>query len=417
MDRAIDANARRRARLRRLVLATAIAGVIAAGGAYAATRSGGRSLRVDRSHLTIDTVARASYDDFVPVSGEALPQRSVFLDAVEGGRVERVLVEPGATVTAGQLLVELSNPTLQLDVISREAQVTEQLNQLRTVELALEQARLAQDRERVEIDYQLERAASAVERLRQLAPSGAVAAADLEAAEQEHSYLRRRRALAVESAAVNDGLRRRQLAQLQGSAVTLREHLGFARRHLGTLELRAPVDGTLTALDAQVGQLLGHGQRAGQIDVAGPFKIVAKVDQFYADRIRVGQRAVMTDGAGDHALTVAKVYPLVDAGRFTVDLTFTGDAPADLRRGQAVAVRLVLGDTTDAVVVPTGPFLVDSAGRFVFVVDGDRAVRRAVELGRHNPRQVEVVRGLAPGERVVTSSYRTYLTASELTLD
>lgn len=416
MDRAIDSRTRRRAHLRRLAIAIGCAGVIAAGAAVAATRSGGTSMRTRRDHLRIDAVVQAPYDDFVPVTGEVAPPRSVFLDAVEGGRIERVLVEPGATVTAGQLLVELSNPTMQLDVISREAQVTEQLNQLRTVELALEQARLAQDRERVEIDYQLERSASSVHRLRELAPSGAIAAADLEAAEQEHAYLGRRRRLAAESAAVNDGLRRRQLEQLQSSAKVLREHLGFARRHLDSLDLRAPVDGTLTALDVQVGQLLGHGQRAGQIDVAGPFKIVAKVDQFYADRIAVGQRAVMAS-AHEHDLTVTKVYPLVDAGRFTVDLAFAGTAPADLRRGQAVPLRLVLGATAPAVVIPNGPFLEDTAGRWIFVVAGDRATRRAIEIGRRNPRLVEVVRGLAPGERVVTSSYQTFLTAAELALD
>jgi HlyD family secretion protein len=414
MDRAIPRTSRR---IRTAAVSLAL--LAAAAAAWIVTRgSGGRSLRVPRDHLVIQPVTRGPFEDVAPVTAEVAPPRSVYLDAVEGGRVERVLVEPGAQVTAGQLLVELSSPTLQLDVISREAQVTEQLNQLRDVELALEQARIAQDRERVELDYQLERSSSAVKRLRDLAPVGAVAAADVEAAEQEHTYLGRRRQLAVEAAAVNDGLRHRQLSQMRESAKVLREHLAFARRHLESLDLRAPVAGTLSALDVQVGQSLAHGQRAGQIDLAG-VKLVARVDQFYADRVTVGCRARTTLAGRDHTLTVTKVYPLVESGRFAVDLAFDGDPPADLRRGQALPLRIVLGETTEAVIAPSGPFLDASGGHWIFVLsaDGERATRRSITVGRRNPQQIEIVQGLAPGERVVTSSYEHYQTLTELALD
>ena len=415
MDRAIVHSPRR---LPRAALAIAVTAAIAAAVWWAAGRRGGTRLRVERDHVTVGDVVRGPFEDVVPVTGEVAPPRAVFLDTVEGGRVERVLVEPGAQVTAGQLLVELSNPTLQLDVISREAQVTEQLNQLRNVELALEQARIEQRRERVELDYQIERAASARQRLRELAPVGAVARADLEAAEQEHTYLVHRRELATDAATVGDRMRHRQLEQLRESATVLREHLAFARRHLTSLEIRAPVSGTLSSLDAQVGQSLAHGQRAGQIDVAGDFKIVAKLDQFYADRVTVGRPAVLTIGDRTHALTVAKLYPLVDGGRFTVDLTFTGPAPVDLRRGQALPLRITLGETTQSIVAPSGGFLDDSGGRWAFVLtpDGSRAVRRDIAIGRKTTQQVEILRGLAPGERIVTSSYQTYRDITELVL-
>jgi HlyD family secretion protein len=195
--------------------------------------------------------------------------------------------------------------------------------------------------------------------------------------------------------------------------------LAFARRHLGSLELRAPVSGTLSSLDAQVGQSLAQGQRAGQIDVAGDFKVVAKVDQFYADRIAVGRAAHMVVGDRQHELAVAKIYPLVDGGRFTVDLTFTGAAPADLRRGQVLPFRITLGETTQSIVAPSGGFLDDSGGRYAFVLtaDGSRAVRRDIQIGRKTPQQVEILRGLAAGERIVTSSYQTYRDITELVLE
>jgi HlyD family secretion protein len=205
---------------------------------------------------------------------------------------------------------------------------------------------------------------------------------------------------------------------MRESSKVLREHLAFARHHLESLDLRAPVAGTLSALDVQVGQSLAQGQRAGQIDLAG-VKLVARVDQFYADRVAVGAHARTTIADHEHALTVTKVYPLVEGGRFAVDLAFDAAPPADLRRGQALPLRIVLGETTQAILAPSGPFLDATGGHWIFVMsaDGQRATRRPITVGRRNPQQIEIVRGLAPGERVVTSSYEHYQTLTELALD
>jgi HlyD family secretion protein len=400
----------------RLRAAIAVAAVGAVTGAALWLRAGGRTLHVAHDRVVIAEVTRAPFEDFIPLTGTAAPPRSAALDAPEGGRVERIVVEPGTAVRAGDLLVQLSNPSLQLEVISREAQVTEQLSNLRNTELSLEQARLQQERELIEVESQLERFETASKRLHALYTAGAVPTEEVEEADRQLRYFTRRHEFLARERAIGDRLRRRQFDQLKSSTEMLQKHLEFARGHLHDLEIRAPFDGTLTALELQLGQSLARGQHTGQLDLPGPFKLVARVDQFYAGRVAVGQRARTAD---DRALAVTKLYPLVERGQFAIDLEFAEAPPASLRRGQGVQLRLFIGEPTDAVLIPNGELLEHTGGRWVFVVspDGARATRRAVELGRRNPRFVEVLRGLAAGERVVTSSYASYADVDELAID
>jgi len=425
MDRAIVAPRARR--IRRAAVATA---AVLAVGAALWLRPAHRSLRVERDRVAITEVTRGPFEDFLPLTGSAAPPRSVFLDVPEGGRVERVLVEPGAAVTAGELLIQLSNPALQLDVISREAQVTEQLNNLRNTELALAQARLQQESALIDVDTELERDQASTRRLHALwdLGMGAVPTEQVEESDRLLRYHQHRREFLLKEQAIGDRLRHRQLEQLASSTTMLQKHLEFARDHLRDLEVRAPFSGTLSSLDVQLGQSLSRGQRTGQIDLPGPFKLVAHVDQFYAARVAIAQVAKLAGGAdqpaapGDNlpcALRVTKIYPLVEQGQFTIDLEFTTPAPANLRRGQLLQIRLFVGQTAAAVLVPNAAFAEHTGGRWVFVVsrDGRHATRRAIELGRRNPRYLEVVAGLVPGERIVTSSYALYAEIDELELD
>jgi HlyD family secretion protein len=412
----MDQPLRRSARLRLRAPLRWLLGITAVIVAAIWLARGSAALRVDRAALQLATVTRGTFEDFIPLTGEVVPPETVLLDAVEGGRIERILVEDGARVTAGQPLVQLSNPAIQLDVISRETQLTEQLNNLRNSELVLEQTRVALEREQVDLEYQAKKSKRNAAMYAALSPEGAVARADDDDAQDAAVYYARRVGVLRRAQAIDEQMRRRQLGQLKESEAALTRNMEFTHRQLEHLEVRAPIDGTLTALDVRVGQSVARGARLGQIDVHGAFKLAAKVDQFYAGRVVVGQRATLAMAGHDYALTVAKVYPRVDAGRFTIDLTFR-EPPPELRRGQTLQLRLFVGEAVETLLIPNGAYLERTAGNWVFVLAGASAARRAVQLGRKNPRFVEVLGGLAAGETVVVSSYNTYGDATAITLD
>jgi len=416
MDRQIPARRRRFARVAWIAVAAA---VTTGAWAFARAGAGTHAVSTPRASLTIATVEQGEFEDVIPLTAEVLPRRMVFLDARAGGTVEEVLVEDGDAVQVGQVLARLSNPTLQLDVISREAQITEQLNELRTSELALAQDRLSRERELVEIEHHLGEARRAVDRDGPLVEAGAVAVADLEEAKAQLAYYQQRMRVLGRARSLDRTMRERQAAQIRASSQLLEENLRTTRAHLDSLEVRAPAAGTLTAFGLQLGQSVRPGDRLGQIDVPGELKLAARIDQFYAARVHEGQRALATVDGARHELAVTKLYPQVEQGRFVADLEFTGAPPGGLRRGQTVQIRAYLGASTRAVLLPVGPFLQDCGGRWVFVIssDGRTARKRPVELGRQNAERVEVLDGLAPGEHVLTSSYSGLAEFDEIEID
>ncbi len=373
------------------------------------TRTTGSAVRINEDGLTISQVEVGVFEDFIPLRGRVTPERTVFLDAVEGGRVEEILVEDGADVTADQLLVRLSNPQLQLDVIARETAVAEQLNNLRSQELELSRTQLNYRQQLVDIEYNITRLTRLVERYTSL-ESASIPEAQIQDAQDELAYNQRRRAVLIESQDVDIQLQQTQMVQLQNSTSQLESNLDIARRNLDALNVRAPVAGRLTALNAEIGQSLAAGERLGQVDSPNAFKIVADIDEFYLDRVAAGQTARMEVDGQTYTLRLGRVDPQVDGGLFTVELFFTGQPPANLRRGQTIQTRLTLGDNQDGLILPLGPFHNETGGRWVFVVspDGAEAVRRTVVMGRRNTRFVEVIEGLEPGEAVITSSYGRY---------
>jgi HlyD family secretion protein len=404
-----------RLRTRGLRWAVLAAGIAAAAVAVARRTEG---LRLDRSSVQLAQVTRGAFEDFVALTGEVVPRETVLLDAVQGGRVERVLVEEGATVTAGQPLVQLSNPTIQLEVISREALLAEQLNNLRNSELAIEQSRVALEREQVELEFQTTKWKRNAAVDAALAPSGAVARVDADDTSETASYYARRLVVLRTAQRIERQLRQRELQQVAESKVALTRNLEYTRRQLEHLEIRAPIDGAVTALDVHVGQSIAPGAHLGQIDVQTGFKIAARVDQFYAARVAIGQQAQLSLGGRDVPLTVHKIYPRIDGGRFMVDLVFAGAGPA-LRRGQTLQIRLFIGETTESLLVPSGAFLAHTAGSWIFAVasDGRSATRRTIQLGRKNPRVVEVLGGLRAGDTVIVSSYESFGDATAIALD
>lgn len=376
----------------------------------------GDSQTVEASRITISTVSKGVFEDFLPLRGRVTPSLTIFLDAVEGGRVEQILVEDGANVQKGQLLAIMSNAQLQLDVLSREAQVTEQLNIMRGQELALERNRLESRSSLVEADYQLSRLKRQLDRDAALVEKGWVPRKTFNDSKDEFAYQQNRKQVLLESQHTDERLQASQLAQLRAAATTLQKNLAVARMNLDTLNLRAPVTGQLSGFTLQVGQSMGRGERLGQIDSPGRNKLLAGVDEFYLGRVEVGQKATVEVAGKTYPLKVTKIYPTVRNGEFEIDLAFIGDEPGGIQRGQTIQTRLTLGDPVPATLIPAGSFYNDTGGNWVFVVspDGDSAEKRNVRLGRRNSQFIEVLDGLQPGEEVVTSPYTGLTDKDEL---
>jgi HlyD family secretion protein len=375
------------------------------------------SMTVARDRLTIATVEAGVFDDFLPLRARVTPLVTVYLDAVEGGRVEQKLVEDGAQVVKGQPLAVLSNADLQLSTLARQTEVEQQLNNMRSQELALAQTRHSNMRDLNQAETDLAKARRQYELQKQLADRGFVAMKTFNDTKDDLAYQTKRVEILRRSIATDEQLQSSQLQQLRASAAMLNSSLGIARGSLSQLNIRAPVTGQLSGFEIQLGQSLQRGERIGQIDSAGGNKLQADVDEYYLGRVTPGQGATADINGKSYRLKVAKVYPQVRNGQFQIDLVFDGAEPSSVQRGQTVQAKLVLGDSAKAVLIPNGAFFNDTGGNWVFVVDksGNSATKRQVQLGRKNIDYIEVLSGLSPGERVITSSYSGLVDKDQLT--
>ncbi|MDF7774494.1 efflux RND transporter periplasmic adaptor subunit [Sphingomonas sp. AOB5] len=379
---------------------------------------GSGSQTVDARRMIVSEVRQGNFDDFIPLRARVTPLLTVYIDAVEGGRVETMLVEDGATVEKGQPIAVLSNAELQLSTLARQTEVEQQINNMRSQELLLAQTRLANERAILEAELAVQRSRRQYEREKPLAQRGFVSGKQFADTEDEYAYQRRRLAALQRGQASDERLQGSQYSQQQQAAKSMRSGLTIARANLDALQLRAPVAGKLSGFSVQVGQSLQRGQRVGQIDSPGRNKLIAGVDEFYLGRVRVGQQAQVEFGGKNYAVKVTKIYPQVQNGQFEVDLQFVGEEPTNLQRGQTLQAKLTLGDPAPARLIPNGAFYNETGGAWVFVVspDGRSAVKRQVRLGRRNTDFIEVLDGLDPGERVITSPYTGFADKDRLDL-
>lgn len=382
------------------------------------TITGGRSLRVNLQRIAVSEVTVGLFEDFVPLRGRLVPKSTVYLDAIEGGRVERVLVEDGSLVEAGQPLAVLSNTNLQLEVLGRDAAVTEQLNNMRTIELQLEQNRLSHRRNLVEIDYQIKRLTRAVERQQDLASRDLVSQSVVDELHDELDYYVERREVTLVSQDTDARMQEQQLKQLRAAGRQLEASLAFARQNLDDLNVKAPIAGKLSGFNIEIGQSIERGGRLGQIDDPDAYKLNVRIDEFYLGRVDLQQRASAEHNGRNLEMSVSKIYPQVNDGQFEVDMTLN-EEPDGLRRGQTIQIHLTLGDNNSATLIPNGSFYQETGGNWIFVVspDGSEAVRRSVRLGRRNTDFIEVLDGLDPGEQVVTSPYTGFIDMDRLALN
>lgn len=402
---------------RRIVIASAAAAVILLVLIFWMFAPTADSLSVARDRLTISEAQSGTFEDFLPVRARVTPLVTVYLDAVEGGQVDKKLVDDGAQVVEGQLVAVLSNAELQLSTLEKQAEVEQQLNNMRSQELALVNTHNDNLRDLNQAETDLAKAKRQYDLYKPLAEKGFVSTKTFNDAKDDLDYQTKRLAILKQSIAQNEGLQTSQLGQLRVAASSLNSSMSVARNSLGQLNIRAPVTGQLSGFDIQLGQSLQQGERIGQIDSAGGDKLQADVDEFYLGRVAVGQTATADIDGKTYRLKVAKVYPQVRNGEFQIDLLFMGPEPASMQRGQTIQAKLTVGDSSKALLIPNGAFFNDTGGNWVFVVDkgGNSATKRSVQLGRKNSDFIEVLGGLKPGDRVITSSYSGFTDKNRLT--
>lgn len=391
---------------RRLALLAGALALLAAVAWTLLAPSGGRRLAVAADRLTIATVERGAFQEYVAVTGTVLPLRTIYLDAVVGGQVAARLVEDGAFVEAGQPLVELTNDQLALQQLASETHLQDQLNALRLTRLALDQNELGLRQQLAELEFRALQLERDLERHRRLHERRVIARQDYERVRDEHAYVADRLALTRQSYAQDSLARALQLRQMETQRVRLERNLALLQATRDNLTVRAPIAGQLSGFAAEVGAAVGAGARVGQIDDLSGWRVRASIDEHYVARIATGLRAMATIGGHEHALEVTAVYPEIREGRFEADLVFLGPPP-HLRRGQTLRLRLALDDPEEALLLPRGGFLATTGGHWAYVLQpsGTEAVRRPIRLGRQNPVAFEVLEGLRPGDRVVVSSY------------
>jgi len=372
--------------------------------------AGVSTYRVAADQLTIGTVTRGKFEDYIAVRATVAPLTTFYLTTEQGGVVAQVLAEDGATVKAGQPIIVLSNTALRLQVASREADISSQINAIESTKLQLEDTRFRYQSQLLDIQHQLAVLKSDLARDKILLDGNAIAPMLYAQEQEQYRYEVKLRDATIASRNAEQQLRTAQLGQLGKTLAWLKDNIATARASLDALTIRAPTAGQLTALDSKVGESKASGTVLGEVDSLDRFKLIAQVDEFYLGRIALGQMARFSVGDRDFRARVVKIHPQVADGTFKVDLHFVGPAPQGITVGQAIDTKLELGGAATALMLPNGPFYQDTGGQWAFVLtpDGKYALRRRIELGRRNPDHVEVVGGLEPAERVIVSSYQGY---------
>jgi HlyD family secretion protein len=367
-------------------------------------------LNVQADRITVSAVHKGEFQEFITVTGTIIPVSTIYLDAMEGGRVETIFLEAGSYVNKGDSILKLSNTDLLLDIMYREAELFQQSNNLRNTRLLMEQNRLSLSADLMELDYQISQQKRVCATDDQLKKNDLISEQEYEAARDQYNYLTKKRELTLQSHQQDSVFRDTQIRQLELSLDRMDANLEIVKQNLENLIIRAPVSGQLTSLNAEIGESKNRGERLGQIDVLDGFKVRASIDEYYIVRISMGLKGEFTLNNQIYHLVIRKVYPEVLNGRFEVDMEFTDREPEGIRRGQTLHIRLELGDLSEALLLDRGGFYQTTGGRWVYVIDqsGDVAVKRNVSLGRQNPDVFEILDGLEEGENVITSSYDNY---------
>lgn len=377
---------------------------------FAVRKSTGSELRLDAASVSIGVVEHAPFQEMVAVDGSVQPMRTVIVDALIGGKVARRFVDNGTVLAAGDSILLLENSDLQLDILNRETAVFELITNIQFTRNSLEQNKVSRLSQLADVEFQHREAEREFAAISTLFADSAVARQEFERAQNTVVHFRRKASL-LNTAVANDSvLAQSQIRQMEVSLEQAQKNLELMRSKLEDLVVRAPIDGQLSGFSMEVGQLIGKGENIGQLDVLEQHKVTALVGESFNARVAVGQAAHVELNKQRFELLVDRVYPTITNNQFAVDLLFPGSAPKDVKRGQNLVVRLELSGMRECTVVPRGGFFQSTGGQWIYVLQGENgpAVKRPLRIGRQNPTHYEVLDGLQPGERVITSGYHTY---------
>ncbi len=415
MDRVIE---KKKWSKKRILTITGIVAVLVLIGASYYFTSGKSRLNVDTERITISDIKKGTFQEFIPVNGVVLPLTTIYLDAVEGGRVEEKYVEDGAMMKKGQPILRLSNTDLQLGLVTQQTNVYNLLTQMQISKNAAQQNTVGKLTQKSDVESQLKEAERVYNLNKGLYEQKVIGKQEFLQSENNYNYLLEKKRLSdkilQQDAESND----QQVKQARQSFEGSQTALNVMRQKVGDLIVRAPIDGQLTSLDAELGQSKNKGERLGQIDVLSGFKVRVDIDEHYLSRIFIGLSGEFDFAGKTYKLMIKKVFTQVNNGRFQVDMEFENEVPQGIRRGQTLQIRLALSDETQAVLLPKGGFYQQTGGNWIFKLNdnGKVAYKVEIQLGRQNPDYYEVLQGLKPGDKVVTSSYENYGEMQELVL-
>ena len=377
---------------------------------YLIARPNNKTLRVDKDTVTISNAVKGEFNDYIRISGRVQPMTTIQLSPQEGGIVEKILIEEGSPVKAGDAILILNNDNLDLQILNSEAELAEKENILRNTQIQMEQQKLDVRQNVLEYGMQVDRLRRAYEQQKALYEDKLIAKEEYLKAEEDYKLAKQKYDLMAERSKQDSLYRSTQIDRMEESLDNMQLNMQMIRRRKSNLVVKAPIDGELGLLDVVLGQSIASGTKIGQINSVGTYKVEAQIDEHYIDRIVAGLEATFERQGETFSTSIRKVYPEVRDGKFKADFKFDGEQPDNIRAGQTYYLNLQLGQPEEAVIIPRGTFYQKTGGKWIYVVnkDGNKAVKREIRIGRQNPQYYEVLEGLEPGERVITSGYDTY---------
>ena len=377
---------------------------------YLIARPNNKTLRVDKDSLTVSTAVKGEFNDYIRISGRVQPMTTIQLSPQEGGIVEKILIEEGSPVKAGDAILILNNDNLDLQILNSEAELAEKENILRNTQIQMEQQKLDVRQNVLEYGTQVDRLKRAYEQQKALYEDKLIAKEEYLKAEEDYKLALQKYDLIRERSKQDSLYRGTQIDRMEESLENMLLNMSMIRKRKGNLIVKAPIDGELGLLDVVLGQSIAAGTKIGQINSVGTYKVEAQIDEHYIDRVIAGLEATFERQGETYSTVIRKVYPEVRDGKFKADFKFDGEQPDNIRAGQTYYLNLQLGQPEEAVIIPRGTFYQKTGGKWIYVVnkDGNKAVKREIRIGRQNPQYYEVLEGLEPGEKVITSGYDTY---------
>ena len=368
------------------------------------------TLKVNQDELTISNVQHAEFKDYVRTNGHVMPIQVVQISPEEGGIVMEKVAEEGSMVHKGDVIVRLSNSSLDLQILNAEAELAEKQNMLRNTQVAMEQDRLNNQTEKAQLDMDIKRSQRTYEQNKRLYQEKLISKEDFLKSQEDYQLSAKKRSLVTKRLKQDSIYRTVQMDQMEDNLQNMRNNVVMVRQRKDKLEIRSAIDGELGLLEVELGQSIAAGQKIGQLNDLSDYKVQAEIDEHYIDRVRQGLVGTFTRGDKQYQLQVRKVYPEVRNGKFRCDFIFKGERPENIRSGQTYYIDLELGQPEQAIMIPRGTFFQTTGGQWIFVLDksGKKAYRRNIRVGRQNPQYYEVLEGLEPGERVVTSGYEAF---------